>query len=301
MNADKLPLVTLVTPTYNQAQYLAETIDSVLAQDYPNIEYIVIDDGSTDETPSIIKKYTNKIRSIRQKNIGQAATINKGWDIANGQILGYLSSDDTLEKWAISELVNALIKDKEIVVVYGDYILINNSGEKIKSVITEEYNVERLTVDLICQPGPGALLRRSILNNNFRWRTDLKQIPDFEFWLNVSKIGAFQRVPVEIARYRVHQASTSFIPMKVEQSEEIVNVVSDFWAGSNAKKAKKSIALAKVISAKQNLQSGRVFSALKKWLQAILSSPGVATSPYAIKTLVSGLIWRIKIKCKFIN
>ena len=82
----KFPLVSIVTPTYNQAKYLTETIEKVLAQDYPNIEYIVLDDGSTDETPEILKKYSGKIRYERHANMGQARTLNKGWAMSSGTL-----------------------------------------------------------------------------------------------------------------------------------------------------------------------------------------------------------------------
>ena len=90
----QFPLVSIVTPTYNQAQYLAETIDSVLEQDYPNVEYIVLDDGSTDDTSSVLERYNGLIRHERHANMGQARTLNCGWAMTNGQIIGYLSSDD---------------------------------------------------------------------------------------------------------------------------------------------------------------------------------------------------------------
>ena len=100
-----LPLVSIVTPTYNQAEYLAETIESVLAQDYPNIEYIVLDDGSTDSTPEVLNRYSGRVRWERHDNMGQARTLNKGWAMSRGEFIGYLSSDDLLLPDAISKLV----------------------------------------------------------------------------------------------------------------------------------------------------------------------------------------------------
>src|SRR5207247_391526 len=96
MITNTYPLVSIVTPAYNQAEYLAETIESVLAQDYPNLEYIVLDDGSTDHTREVLKKYDGKLRWESHKNMGQARTLNEGWRKANGVYIGYLSSDDIL-------------------------------------------------------------------------------------------------------------------------------------------------------------------------------------------------------------
>lgn len=102
------PLVTLVTPTYNQARYLQTTLESVLGQSYPNIEYIVINDGSTDHTESVLRRYDGRLSWSTQSNQGQAATLNAGWDAARGKYIGYLSSDDLLSPEAVARLVDVL-------------------------------------------------------------------------------------------------------------------------------------------------------------------------------------------------
>ena len=155
-----LPLMTIVTPAYNQADYLSETIDSVLAQDYPNIEYIVIDDGSTDCTSEILKQYDGRIRWESQDNMGQAATLNKGWAMGSGEIIGYLSSDDLLKSDAVSALVRCLLERPEVVLVYPDFELIDAMGKHIRNVSTPDYSYFDLAVNLVCHPGPGALFWR---------------------------------------------------------------------------------------------------------------------------------------------
>ena len=94
--------VSIVIPAYNHGRYLAEAIDSVLEQDYSNIELIVLNDGSTDSTGMVLDRYGDKFFWQTQENIGQAKTLNKGWSIAKGDILSYLSADDVLEKDAVS-------------------------------------------------------------------------------------------------------------------------------------------------------------------------------------------------------
>jgi len=89
------PRISIITPSYNQAGFIDKTIQSVINQDYPNFEYIIVDGGSTDETLSILKKYGNKIRWISEKDNGQSDAINKGLKIATGKIVAYLNSDDT--------------------------------------------------------------------------------------------------------------------------------------------------------------------------------------------------------------
>ena len=88
------PLVTVVTPTYNAASYLAETIESVLAQTYAHIEYIVLDDGSTDDTLRVLKQYDGRLHWETQPNMGEALTVNKGWDMARGEDVVIVNADD---------------------------------------------------------------------------------------------------------------------------------------------------------------------------------------------------------------
>src|SRR5688572_26838802 len=100
-----LPTVSIVTPAYNQAEFLRDTIESVLAQDYPNIEYVVLDDGSTDDTPNILAEYGDRFRWETHVNMGQTATINKGWEMTSGEIITWLNSDDTYLSGAIHRAV----------------------------------------------------------------------------------------------------------------------------------------------------------------------------------------------------
>ncbi|MEO5647707.1 MAG: glycosyltransferase family 2 protein, partial [Chitinophagaceae bacterium] len=95
MNSENFPKISIVTPSYNQGQYIEDTIKSVLAQDYPNLEYIIIDGGSTDNTIDIIKKYEKHLAYwVNEKDNGQSHAINKGFDRSTGDILGWLNSDD---------------------------------------------------------------------------------------------------------------------------------------------------------------------------------------------------------------
>ena len=119
------PLVTLVTPTFNQCLFLSATIESVLAQDYPNIEYIVIDDGSTDDTKLVIDQFSDRVQCYFQPNQGQANALNNAWGKAKGTLLGYISSDDLLENNSVSEMVRMLQINTEAVVAYCDFDLID--------------------------------------------------------------------------------------------------------------------------------------------------------------------------------
>src|SRR5436309_8635113 len=116
----ELPLVSIVTPVYNQSDYLAEAIESILAQDYPHLEYIVINDGSTDRTVEVLAKYSGRVRWESQENLGQAATLNRGWRRSIGSILSYLSADDVLLPGVVSSAVRILSQNPDAVMAYPD-------------------------------------------------------------------------------------------------------------------------------------------------------------------------------------
>ena len=113
-----LPRITIVTPSYNQAKYISETIESVIAQAYPNLEHIVIDGGSTDGTLEILNRYPDLI-VISESDKGQADAINKGFKLATGEILGYLCSDDTLLLGTLDRIVLEIDPDRGRHIVMG--------------------------------------------------------------------------------------------------------------------------------------------------------------------------------------
>src|SRR4030095_6506219 len=132
MNQDDRPLVSIITPSFNQARYIEATIQSVLSQDYPRIEYLIVDGGSTDETVEIIKKYEGRLAwSVSEQDQGQTDAINKGFGHTNGQILAWLNSDDTYEPGAVSAAVKYLLDHPDVGMVYGDCNFINEDGRVI--------------------------------------------------------------------------------------------------------------------------------------------------------------------------
>ena len=288
-----LPLVSIVTPAYNQAEYLADTIESVLAQDYPNIEYIVLDDGSTDSTPEVLRAYEGRVRIERHANIGQAATLNKGWASAKGEFLAYLSSDDRLLPNAVSRLVDALRAAPAASVAYSDFYLVDADGCRLREVRAEDFDSERLTVDLVCQPAVGAIFRREVWSREGGWNENYRQVPDFEFWLRAQRLGDFVRVPELLSEYRVHEGSASFRPMPVERAEEIVRVMEGYWADSHGRLASRSLSNAHLIAAKHHFQSSRLVAGMRSIGHAVLLNPVTLVRPATWRLLLSGLFRRI--------
>src|ERR1035437_5829495 len=146
--ATKYPLVSIITPSYNQAQFLEKTILSVLSQNYPNIEYIIIDGGSTDNSADIIRKYENKISFwISEKDKGQSDAINKGWKRAKGKYCSYLNSDDELVPGAVSKIVEAFEKNQDAGVVYGDYTFIDENEKEISRERGRQTDLRKLLIN----------------------------------------------------------------------------------------------------------------------------------------------------------
>src|SRR6266536_3219826 len=138
-------LISIVTPSYNQARYIENTIQSVLSQDYPQIEYLIMDGGSTDETPGIIKKYDGQLAWwTSEKDEGQTDAINKGFARAKGDILAWINSDDTYEPGAVMAAAQYLQEHPNFGMVYGDCNYINESGRLIGKFKASQTNYRLL-------------------------------------------------------------------------------------------------------------------------------------------------------------
>lgn len=230
--ASGLPLVTIVTPAYNQASFLTETIRSVLDQSYPAIEYIVIDDGSTDHTPEILGQFGGQLTAISRPNKGQALTLNEGWARARGQYLGYLSSDDILRPTAIAELVAVMEADPSIVCGFPDCDLIDAGSVVVRRNVCRPFDLAALVVEQECYIGPGALFRASAFAEVGGWRPDLRLAPDREFWMRLARFGRFHFLPVSLAGYRLHPESISYRVVSEQASMEYLAVLDAYFAGS---------------------------------------------------------------------
>lgn len=290
------PRVSIVVPAYNHADTLAEAINSLLAQDYPSIEIIVIDDGSTDNTREILSSYGDRIRSYSQQNIGQAATLNKGWALASGEVLGYLSADDFLYPGAILSLVQAL-RDTGAVAAYCDFDHVDPWGHPLRLVCRPEFDLGRVLITLDCPPGPGALFLRSAYARSGGWNPDLRQIPDFEFWLRLALQGKLTRVPKNLAAWRIHPGSQSFSTTSPERADEAIRVISFFFDTPdlpvNLRQLRaKSLARACIYSAQLHGRALRFGSFFRCIIKATASHPGVLLELQTWRSAVNALLSR---------
>lgn len=229
----KYPLVTIITPTYNRAPFLEETILSVLNQDYPKIEYIVLDDGSTDETAKVIEKYKEKIVWVFHKNIGEVKTVNKGFLLARGEIISIVNSDDPLLPGAISKIVKFMTDNPEIIVVYPDWVKIDEKGKEIERVTTPEYNYQYMLSAHDNVAGPGTFFKKTILNKLKGRDFQFTYVSDYDFWLRAGLIGEFARFPEILATSRVHSDQATIKNKGFAMAMEHIRVINKIFSLSN--------------------------------------------------------------------
>jgi glycosyltransferase involved in cell wall biosynthesis len=224
------PFVSIVIPSFNHARYLAAAIDSVLAQDYPRVELIVIDDGSTDDSAAVLEKYRGRFYWEVQRNQGQAATMNRGWRMSRGEILAYLSADDALLPHAVSASVSCLGRNPDAVLCYCDFNLIDPDSAFLRRVRAPQFDYRRMVTEILCPPGPGAFFRRAALESAGEWNGAFRQFGDYEFWLRLGLQGRFVHLPEVLALFRVHPGSQSFTHSPGRPTDEAVKILESYFA-----------------------------------------------------------------------
>jgi len=182
------PRISIVTPSYNQGQFIEETIRSVLLQGYPNLEYIIIDGGSTDNTIEIIKKYEPRLSHwVSERDNGQSHAINKGWEKSTGKILAWINADDRYCPEAIKNIAQAFCKQENIVLVCGGGQTFDVSGKKLiskkKPNIPNPYLLLERCGDVPMQPS--VFLHRRVLDEVGFLNTRLHYVMDWEFWIRL--------------------------------------------------------------------------------------------------------------------
>ena len=228
--ADMLPLVSIITPAYNRASYLDETIQSVLNQDYPSIEYIVLDDGSTDNTREVLEKYTGRLIWETHPNMGETRTVNKGWSMAHGEIVAVVNSDDPLLPGAVSAAVAFMQADPDILVAYPDWNMIEPDSKVRQHIQVLEYDYLCMLRRHYCTPGPGAFIRRRAFELTEMRDPEFRYVADFEYWLRLGLYGKFARIPQTLATWRVHPDAASLSHRGAAMADEHIRLMEKFYS-----------------------------------------------------------------------
>lgn len=203
------PLVSIVTPSFQQAAYLRRCVESVLAQDYRSIEYSVFDGGSTDDSVEILKSYAGRLSWKSGADGGQAAAVNAGLRRARGEIVGFLNSDDWLHPNAVSSAVAAFAMNPEVDVVYGEAVMVDENGAPLRRFPTQQFDRDVLVEHCFISQ-PAAFWRRSLHDRFGYFSTEFDHTLDYEFWIRVMNGGArFLHLKQEWACAREHPEAKS--------------------------------------------------------------------------------------------
>ncbi len=274
------PLVSIVTPSYNQANYLEQTLTSVLDQDYPRIEYLVVDGASNDGSVDIIQKYTSKLAWwVSEKDSGQGEAINKGLARTKGEIIAWLNSDDTYLPNAISSAVKVFQEDPDVLLVYGDMLAVDEKGQTFNVLKYKQLSLK----DLLCFQiigQPAVFFRREAYEQAGGLDTTFHFLLDHHFWIRIAAQGRLLHVPQIWAAARYHSEAKNRLKA-AEFGREAFRILD--WAKSQPDLAEAvsgvqrgARASAYRVDARYLLDAGRATSALRAWFHALFIHPPTA-------------------------
>jgi GT2 family glycosyltransferase len=281
-----------VTPSYNQAAYLEQTITSVLEQDYPRLEYFVTDGASTDGSVEIIKKYADKLAFwISEKDSGQAEAINKGLARASGEILAWLNSDDYYLPGTISAAVKAFQENPDVVLVYGNMLAVDERGQTMNLLTYRQLRLE----DLLCFQiigQPAVFFRRAALEKVGNLDITYHCFLDHHLWLRVALQGRILHVDETWAAARYHPEAKN-IANPIEFSREAFRILDWIQTQPGLAEAVSSVksrarASASRVDARYQLDGNKPWKSLAAWFRAFFIHPPTALA--RLNLLVSALL-----------
>lgn len=199
-------LVSIITPSFNQSRYLEATIRSVLSQDHPRIEYILVDGGSTDGSVDVIKKYADRLAWwVSEKDRGQTDAINKGFARATGDILAWINSDDTYEPGAVATAVNYLQAHPEVGMVYADCNYINEDGRVIGKFPAAQTDLPRLRTGYVHIPQQTMFFRADLWKRLGPLDPSFYFAMDYDLWTRIAQHAELKYLAGQVwANFRIH-------------------------------------------------------------------------------------------------
>lgn len=215
------PLVSVVTPTLDMGHVIGDTVDSVLGQDYPNVEYLVMDGGSRDGTVELLEGYGERLRFVSEPDAGQADALNRGLELTRGEVFAFLNADDRYRPGAVRAAVEGFQRNPGCSVIYGDGYLLDPAGERVAPYPTRDFDPATLAEGCyICQPA--AFLSRAALESVGGFDARMECALDYELWVRMAQAGhRFARVEGVLAEARVLPASKSLARRRTLYRESI--------------------------------------------------------------------------------
>ena len=209
----KKPLISIVTPSFNQAHFIEATIRSVLEQDYPAVEYIIMDGGSRDGSVDIIRNYADRLASwVSENDNGQTDALNKGFARAKGEILAWINSDDTYEPGALAAAAQYLIEHPQIGMVYADTNFIDQSGQKIGRFPAAQTDYRRLRQGYVHIPQQSSFFRADLWRQVGPLDQDFYFAMDYDLWVRLAKLAPLAYLPGQTwANFRLHTSGKTVL------------------------------------------------------------------------------------------
>lgn len=235
----KPPRISIITPTLNQAGFIEQTISSVLGQGYPDLEYIIIDGGSTDGTVDLIRKHERHLAYwISERDAGQSNAINKGLKRATGDIIAYINSDDYYLDDAFKLVADAYCENPDVDLFHGRCRIVDQFGAKVDERIgsIENYNEILDLWDVWWRRRnfvqPEVFWTKRINKKVGAFREDLNLVMDYEYWLRIFAAGGTARfIDAELAAFRLQPNQKSTQPARTAQ--ELIDVVQPYIFGQD--------------------------------------------------------------------
>ncbi len=219
------PLVTIITPTYNRAKLIVKTVESILRQDYPNIEYIVLDDGSRDNTQEVLEPFKDRLQYIYHDNMGETATVNKGFSLARGDIVCVINSDDPFYvDDAISTAVRYLNGNPDALMAYADWVSIDENDKVLHKESLPQYTLKNMIESARVSVGPGMFIRKSTIEKIGPRNSDLRYVGDLDYSFKMASEGDIVHIPHFLATHRVHSESLSSSAKGNDMAREVIGL-----------------------------------------------------------------------------
>lgn len=289
-------LVSVVIPTYNRARYLAEAIESLLGQTYTDFEVIVVDDGSTDETPDVAARYSSEVRYVRQSNSERGAARNHGLRLARGEYVAFLDSDDFWKPDKLERDLDFLRDRPDVGLVYADVVLVDEKGRPLRTrrlphldgwVTTRLLRENFITLSSV-------LARTAAVRDagGFREERELSGSEDWELWVRLSTRSKFAHLSVPTCCYRVHSDNSMGDAESMERSmNRALEVIdsSTSLAPAHRRVFPRARSMVALISGINHCCAGNLARARARLLEAVRHSPRILLDPRFAYTLVRTL------------
>lgn len=219
-----MPKLSVITPTYNRANMLIETINSILSQTYKDFEYIIVDDGSTDNTKEIVGKYNDpRIKYYRHDNIGEAKTVNRGYKLSSGEYTIIVNSDDPLyDKNYFHSAIRAFESDPEILAVYPDWIKIDENSNEIDKIYDKQHDLLSMSLDSSLMIGPGMMIKRKALEQIGFRDESIKYTGDLSISFDLVKMGRIKHLEIFGATHRYHSGCLQNTAPQIDIGRELL-------------------------------------------------------------------------------